>query len=141
MSSLVELAHGIATKAHEGQVDKAGKPYIDHPVHVASRLETDEEKAVGLLHDVIEDTSITADDLLKAGIPQNVVDAIKAMTHPDHLDYFEYLKELKQNPLAVKVKIQDLLHNSDLSRIEKPTAKDFARLEKYKKALAFLTEK
>lgn len=140
MTKLFKAALEIATEAHKGQVDKAGKAYIDHPLFVASKMETEEEKAVALLHDVLEDSDYTADDLLKAGIPEKVLEAVKAITHLEGQDYFEYLKGVKANPLACKVKIQDVLHNSDITRIENPTEKDFARLNKYKNALDFLRE-
>lgn len=141
MNNFVDIALKIAAKAHKGQVDKAGKPYIHHPIHVASMMDTDEEKAVALLHDIIEDTCYTKDMLLKAGIPQNVADAVEIMTHTDDTDYFEYLAQVKTNPLALAVKIQDIIHNSDISRIKHPTENDYKRLEKYKKALEYLTEK
>ena len=141
MNNFVDIALKIAAKAHKGQVDKAGKHYIHHPIHVASMMDTDEEKAVALLHDIIEDTCYTKDMLLKAGIPQNVADAVEIMTHTDGTDYFEYLAQVKTNPLALAVKIQDITHNSDISRIKHPTENDYKRLEKYKKALEYLTEK
>lgn len=141
MKNLVDTALSIATKAHEGQKDKAGMPYINHPLHVASMMESEDEKAVALLHDVIEDTYYTKDMLLIEGIPMHIVDAVEALTHAGDTDYFEYLKTVKKNPLALSVKIQDLIHNSDLSRIEHPSPKDFKRLEKYKKALEFLSKK
>ena len=140
MSGYLSKALEIAVIAHNGQIDKAGKPYIGHPVYIALQMETEEEKAVALLHDVIEDTEYTEADLINAGIPENVVDAVKAITHPEGQDYYEYLQEVKKNPLALKVKIQDVMHNSDISRIERPTEKDYARLEKYKKAMKILNE-
>jgi hypothetical protein len=135
----VEKALTIATVAHASQKDKAGVDYIEHPKTVASFVDTPEEKAVAYLHDVIEDTEVTADDLREEGIPDVVVDAVVVLTHPKQQLYFEYLKTVKKNKLAKTVKLADLRHNSDLSRINrKLTETDYKRLEKYKLAKEFL---
>ena len=106
-----ELAQSIAVSAHKGQVDKAGKPYIMHPAHVAASVQGDAAKAVAWLHDVVEDTPLTFADLVRS---------------------------LKTNPLARAVKLADLRHNSDLSRLPRITEKDQRRAEKYAKAIAVL---
>ena len=139
--NLVTLAKSIAIKAHEGQVDKAGAPYWHHPAFVADQVATDEEKAVAWLHDVVEDTDVTFEDLLAQGIPSEVVEGVKAITKVAGESYDVYLNRVKANPLARAVKLADLRHNMDLSRIEEPTEKDFARIEKYKVAQAFLFDK
>ncbi|MFM2566418.1 GTP pyrophosphokinase [Bacillus sp. GX] len=136
----IEIAHEIAKTAHGGQVDKAGIDYIKHPETVASFVNTAEEKATAYLHDVLEDTEITANDLLSAGIPHNIVEAVQVLTKEKYTPYFEYLNKVKENSLACTVKLADLKHNSDRSRLSKITDKDLKRLEKYRKAIQFLEE-
>lgn len=135
---MLELALSIATKAHRGQFDKAGIDYIEHPIFVASQVDSEEEKAVALLHDVIEDSSVTAEELLNAGLPETVVTAVQILSKKKGQDYQTYLKTVKSNPLARAVKLADLKHNSDLLRLETITGKDLERLEKYKKAVDYL---
>lgn len=137
--TLYDLALSIAQEAHKGQVDKAGIDYINHPIYVASLVETDEEKAAALLHDVIEDSDMTLSDLLNHGIPSEVLQAVSILTKDKKLTYQEYLSRVKTNEIARKVKLADLKHNSDLSRITNPSEKDFSRSEKYKKAIEFLS--
>ncbi|EJR27149.1 HD domain-containing protein [Bacillus cereus] len=136
----IKIAHEIAKKAHVGQVDKAGMDYIKHPETVASFVNTTEEKATAYLHDVLEDTEITANDLLSAGIPHNIVAAVQVLTKEKYTPYFEYLSQVKENSLARTVKLADLKHNSDRSRLARITDKDLKRLEKYRKAIQFLEE-
>ena len=136
---MLELALSIATKAHRGQFDKVGIDYIEHPIYVASQVDSEEEKAVALLHDVIEDSSVTADELLNAGLPETVVTAVQILSKKKGQDYQTYLKTVKSNPLARAVKLADLKHNSDLLRLETITDKDLERLEKYKKAIDYLS--
>ena len=137
--SMVDLALSIARKAHEGQLDKAGVDYIEHPIYVASQVDTEEEKAVALLHDVIEDSPVSAKGLLQAGLPETVVTAVQVLTKKKEQDYQTYLETVKKNPLARVVKLADLKHNSDLSRLSSITEKDRERLKKYKKAIDFLS--
>ena len=137
--TLYDLALAIAQEAHKGQVDKAGIDYINHPIYVASLVETGEEKAAALLHDVIEDSDMTLSDLLNRGIPSEVLQAVSILTKDKKLTYQEYLSRVKTNEIARKVKLADLKHNSDLSRISNPSEKDFSRSEKYKKAIEFLS--
>jgi (p)ppGpp synthase/HD superfamily hydrolase len=136
----VEKALEIATIAHKGQTDKAGKEYIYHPIMVAFSVKTKEEKIVALLHDVVEDTKITLKDLKNYGVGTNELTAIKLLTKKNNEDYFEYIARIKTNNLARNVKIADLKHNSDLTRLKVITDKDLKRVEKYKKAIAYLTE-
>lgn len=134
-----ELALKIATEAHKGQVDKSGVPYINHPLIVASLVDTEEEKIVALLHDTIEDTNITEQDLLNYGFSNKIVEAVKLLTHNKNVPYMVYVAKIKDNELARKVKIADLTHNSDLSRLKEITEKDKKRYEKYQKALLYLS--
>ena len=137
---LSESALEIAKKAHAGQKDKAGVEYILHPMTVASKMHTDVERAVAYLHDVVEDTDVTVNDLKEAGFSDEVVSAVSTITKKDGEDYEEYLNRVKQNPIALRVKIADMEHNSDISRIPNPTEKDLNRLEKYKIRLRELRE-
>ena len=136
---MLELALSIATEAHRGQFDKAGIDYIEHPIYVASQVDTEEEKAVALLHDVIEDSPFTAEELLLAGLLETVVTAVQILSKKKGQDYQTYLENVKSNPLARVVKLADLKHNSDLSRLSSVTDKDLERLEKYKKAIDYLS--
>ena len=132
-----ELALQIAQKAHAGQVDKAGKDYILHPMTVASYMDTDTEKAIAYLHDVLEDTDVTVDEL-KTIFPNEIVDTLIILTHRKDESYFEYIQRISKSKLAKKVKVADLLHNLDIKRIKEPTKQDYERLEKYKKAILYL---
>lgn len=133
-----EKAYKIAKKAHLGQVDKAGEDYIKHPEKVASFVKTDEEKAVAYLHDVIEDTELTLEDLSEYGFSKEVIEAVNIITKKRGEDYQSYLNSVKNNKLARAVKLADLRHNSDLTRLTKVTEKDIKRKEKYQKAIDFL---
>ena len=131
-------AYEIAKRAHLGQVDKAGEDYIKHPEKVASFVKTDEEKAVAYLHDVIEDTELTLEDLYEYGFSKEVIEAVDIITKKRGEDYQSYLNSVKKNKLARAVKLADLRHNSDLTRLTKVTEKDIERKEKYQKAIDFL---
>lgn len=133
-----ELALQIAQKAHAGQVDKAGKDYILHPMTVASYMDTDIEKTIAYLHDVLEDTDVTVDALRKI-FPNEIVDTLMTLTHRKDESYFEYIQRVSKSKLAKKVKVADLLHNLDITRIKEPTKQDYERLEKYKKSILYLT--
>lgn len=136
---MIDIALAIAKKAHAGQVDKAGIDYIQHPLYVASQVKTEQEKAVALLHDVIEDSDVTADDLLASGLSNEVVTAVQILTKKKGQSYQEYLEKVKSNNLARVVKLADLKHNSDLSRLKSVTNTDYERVEKYKKAIRYLS--
>ena len=133
-----EKAYEIAKRAHLGQVDKAGEDYIKHPEKVASFVETDEEKAVAYLHDVIEDTELTLEDLHEYEFSKEVIEAVDIITKKKGEGYQSYLNSVKKNKLARAVKLADLRHNSDLTRLTKVTEKDIERKEKYQKAIDFL---
>ena len=135
---MLDLALKIATEAHKGQVDKAGVAYIEHPKFVANLVNTEEEKIVALLHDVIEDTTGTLQDLKKYGFSKEVIEAIILLTKNKTVKYSEYIRNIKLNKIARIVKIADLKHNSDISRLSSITQKDLDRLKKYKEALRIL---
>ena len=137
-NQLLELAIKVATEAHAGQVDKGGKPYINHPQAVAASLANTEYRIVAYLHDVCEDTSITFDDLKDMGFTYRIVNSIRLLTKNDELTYEEYLRRLRMDSCARAVKMADLKHNMDITRIPNPSEKDYARIEKYKKSLDFL---
>ena len=138
--SYVEKALEIAKRAHEGQTDKSGVPYIEHPIRVAESVHGDIDKATAYLHDVIEDTDVTAEDLRKEGIPECVVEAVEVLTHGEKENYYDYIRRVRENPIAKRVKNADIEHNSDRSRISRLTPGDVVRLAKYKKALRILNE-
>ncbi len=131
METLETIAKQIAIKAHQGQFDKADQPYITHPEFVASQVTGDEAKAVAWLHDVVEDTPVTFDDLRAAGLSENVIAGIDAITKREGEDYETYLERVAANPLARAVKLADLTHNMDTRRLKVITEKTKERLEKY----------
>ncbi len=133
--TLLDLAIAIANQAHAGQIDKAGKPYISHPLTVMAQMDTLESKIVAVLHDAIEDSDLKIEDLVKQGFPEFITDAIAAITKLEGEQYEDYILRVKSNAIARQVKIADVTHNMDISRIANPTEKDFQRLEKYKKVL------
>ena len=133
-----QKTYEIAKRAHLGQVDKAGEDYIKHPEKVASFVKTDEEKAVAYLHDVIEDTELTLVDLHEYGFSKEILEAVDVITKKRGEDYQSYLNSVKNNKLARAVKLADLRHNSDLTRLTKITEKDIKRKEKYQQAIDFL---
>lgn len=138
LNNLLELAIKVATEAHKNQKDKGGNPYIEHPKAVAARVDNLEHKIVAYLHDVVEDTEITLDGLSEMGFTYRIVNSVRLLTKTDKLTYEEFLKRLKADDNARHVKIADLRHNMDISRIPEPTEKDHKRIEKYKRSLEFL---
>lgn len=139
-TDLTKKALKFCFEAHKNQYDKSGMPYVFHPFHLAEQMTTEETTVVALLHDVVEDTDYTIADLTEMGFPKAITDAIGLMTHEKGVDYFEYVAAIKENPIAKAVKIADLTHNSDLSRLDEVTEKALNRREKYQKALKMLTE-
>lgn len=135
---MTKAAMRICYDAHAGQVDKTGLPYVFHPYHLAEQMDTEETICVALLHDVMEDTNITADELRTTGISEPVLEALSLLTHDPCVPHLEYVATLKENPLARAVKIADLRHNSDLTRLDVITPKDEQRARKYAKALRLL---
>jgi len=140
-TDMTRLAMKIAFEAHAKQKDRAGLPYITHPLHVAESMTTEDSCVVALLHDVIEDTDLTIEDLRGYGFSEDQLTAISLLTREKGEDYFEYVSHIRGNELATVVKLSDLKHNSDITRIPKPTEKDLKRLEKYEKAKCMLLEK
>lgn len=138
---LINKAIETAAKAHDGQADKAGQPYIYHPLRVMLYAEGAENvKCAAALHDVMEDSDITEKALREMGFSEDIITALRLLTRREGQDYFEYVKNLKSNPIAKAVKLADLKDNMDMSRIKEPTERDLMRLEKYKKARALLEE-
>lgn len=135
----VELAKKICLEAHKGQFDKGGNEYYLHPFKVADMCEGEEEKIVAYLHDVIEDTAYTIEDIKQYGFNQNVIEALLLLTHDKKQDYDSYIKALKHNDIARNVKLSDLKHNSDLSRLKTINDTDLQRVNKYKKYINYLT--
>jgi len=136
--STLERAITIAAQAHAGQVDKAGAPYVLHPLRVMLRMNTDEERMVAVLHDVIEDSDWTLDRLRAEGFPEAVLEAIESVSRRPEETYEEYVLRAGRSAMGRRVKLADLEDNSDLSRIAEPTEKDRARIEKYRRAIALL---
>ena len=128
----------LCYEAHKGQVDKSGMPYVFHPFHVAEQMTDETTTIVALLHDVVEDTDYTLEDIAEEGFGKEILEAVALMTHEDDVPYLDYVAKLKDNPIARAVKLADLAHNSDLSRIGEIDKETKQRLEKYKKAIALL---
>ena len=138
-TELTKKALKISFNAHKDQLDKSGMPYVYHPFHLAEQMDDEYSTCVALLHDVVEDTDTTLDDLAKI-FPKEVTDAIALMTHDDSVPYLDYVAKIKQNSIATKVKLADLKHNSDLSILDKVDDKAIERVEKYKKAMKILNQ-
>ncbi len=140
-TDLTKKALKLCFAAHKNQVDKSGLPYVFHPFHLAEQMETEETTVVALLHDVVEDTPYTLEDLAQMGFPEPVLTAVGLMTHDSAVPYLDYVAKIKENPIARTVKLADLRHNSDLSRLDRVDDRMLARVEQYKKAIAILEEK
>ena len=126
--------------AHKDQKDKSGLPYVFHPFHVAEQMPDEKTTIVALLHDVIEDTSYTLQDLREIGFDQDVLDALALMTHDKSVPYMDYVAKIKENTIARTVKLADLRHNSDLTRLDEIDETALKRAEKYKAAIQLLAE-
>ncbi|MBR1959790.1 MAG: hypothetical protein IKA34_04375 [Bacteroidales bacterium] len=138
--STLERAIQIATEAHKGQFDKAGREYIGHPIRVMEMGKTEDEKIVGVLHDVIEDTDWTFERLEAEGFSQEVINALRCVTKTsENENYDDFIYRVKKNPLAASVKINDLTDNMDIRRLPYLSDKDVKRLKKYLKAYKRLT--
>ena len=136
--STLERAIEIAASAHAGQVDKAGQPYILHPLRVMLRVSTEHERMAAVLHDVVEDTPVTLEQLTSEGFPPSVVAAVEALTKRTGETRLEAARRAAMNTIARSVKLADNAENMDLSRIANPNEKDYARLEEYKAVRALL---
>ncbi|MBQ8010113.1 MAG: HD domain-containing protein [Oscillospiraceae bacterium] len=139
-TALTKKAMQIAYAAHHGQTDKTGVPYILHPMHLAEQMEDEYSACAALLHDVVEDTELTFSDLEAEGFPAEVIEALKLLTHDPAVPYLDYVKAVRPNPIARAVKLADLHHNSDLTRLDTVDERALQRVEKYAKAIAILTE-
>ena len=139
-TELTKKALKLCFQAHKDQVDKSGMPYVFHPFHLAEQMRDEDTTIVALLHDVVEDTDYTLADLRSMGFPPQVCDAIVMMTHDPSVPYLDYVAKLKENPIARAVKLADLRHNSDLTRLDVVDDKALRRVEKYQKAIAILAE-
>lgn len=137
-TEMTKKAIKLMFEKHKDQVDKSGMPYVFHPFHLAEQMDDEETTITALLHDIVEDTDTTFEDLRKLGFSDNVINALKLMTHDKNIDYFEYVKNISKNPIARKVKIKDLEHNMDTSRLDEVTDKDLERVKKYKKCYKYL---
>ncbi len=136
-TELTIRAMKLAYDAHHGQLDKGGVPYIFHPVHLAEQMDDEISTCVALLHDTVEDTAVTLQQLSRE-FPAEVVEAVALLTHREGVDYFDYVRTVKGNPVAAKVKLADLRHNSDPSRISGPVNE--VRMAKYAAARKILEE-
>jgi (p)ppGpp synthase/HD superfamily hydrolase len=136
---MIQKAYELANNLHRGQVDKSGQPYIDHLIEVANQVEGKEAIMVALLHDAMEDQGVTVCFLKNQKFPDEVIKAITVLTKTED-DYLTYINRVKENPLARVVKIADMRHNSDLSRLKFVSEKDIARKEKYLKSIQLLQD-
>jgi len=141
MDKILAKAIEIAVNAHTGQTDRAGKPYITHPLRVMNSVNTIEEKVVAILHDVIEDTDTTSEDLMNAGIPQILIDEVLALTHDPDVDYDIYVHQIAKHKIASKVKLADLKDNMDMTRLNEISEKDIERMKKYHRNYIYLKSK
>jgi (p)ppGpp synthase/HD superfamily hydrolase len=130
----------LCYKAHDGQEDKSGVPYVFHPLHVAEQMDDEDSTIVALLHDVAEDTDYTLEDIEKKKFGAHIIEALRLLTHDDAVPYMDYVANIKANPIARAVKLADLRHNSDLSRLDTVDEKALRRCEKYAEAIRLLTE-
>ena len=139
-TEMTKKALELSFEAHKNQQDKGGAPYVYHPFHLAEQMVTEETVTVALLHDVVEDTDYTLDDLRAKGFPERVIEALALLAHEKTTPYADYVAAIKSNPIAWRVKLADLLHNSDLLRLDKINDKDKARAEKYRQSIAILRD-
>ena len=137
-TSMTKKALKLCFEAHKDQTDKSGMPYVFHPFHLAEQMTDENTTIVALRHDVVEDTDTTIDDLRAMGFCETVLQAIAKMTHDPAVPYMDYVAEIKTDPIARVVKLADLRHNSDATRLETLSPWDVARAEKYQRAIALL---
>lgn len=140
-TDMTKQALKLCFQAHKEQTDKSGMPYVFHPFHLAEQMEDEVTVTVALLHDVVEDTEYTLSDLKEMGFPDAVLTPLAKLTHDDSVPYLDYVKGLRDDPVACAVKLADLRHNSDLTRLDEVEEKALERAEKYRQAIAILTGK
>jgi (p)ppGpp synthase/HD superfamily hydrolase len=133
--NIIEKSLAIALEAHTGQVDKASRPYILHPIRVMSKMNNEIEMSVAILHDVIEDSSLTLEMLKDKGISKEAIEALQHLTKKPNEPYDDFIERVMKNELAVKVKIEDIKDNMNMSRLKTITEKDIQRVHKYHRAL------
>ena len=138
-TAITKKAMKLAYEAHQGQTDKNGMPYIFHPVHLAEQMTDENTTVCALLHDVVEDTPYTLPDLRAMGFHPEVIDALTLLTHDKSDPYMDYVRKIKMNRIASAVKLADLRHNSDLSRLDMVDDDALKRVKKYKQAMSILT--
>ena len=138
-TTYLDRALEIAVKAHAGQKDKAGEPYILHPLRIMMKMEREEEQVVAVLHDVVEDSDLSLEDLRRAGFPDTILEAVDCLTRREGEEYERYVERAAGNPLARKIKVADLDDNMNFRRLHGLAEKDRARMERYQKAHRFLT--
>ena len=138
-TQLTKKALKLCFEAHKNQTDKTGLPYVFHPFHLAEQMTDEYTTVTALLHDVVEDTNYTLNDLKEMGYPDEVITALSLLTHDDGSEYMEYVKRLKNNPIARAVKLADLKHNSDLSRYDTIDNRAVKRTARYKQAIEILS--
>ena len=138
-TDLTKKALKLCFEAHKEQTDKNGMPYVFHPFHLAEQMDDEYTTCIALLHDVVEDTDTTLEQLSLL-FPKEIINAVALLTHDNAVPYLDYVKAIKKDPLALKVKLADLKHNSDITRLDTIDEKALNRLEKYKKALMILQE-
>ena len=129
---MTKKAIKIMYENHKNQVDKSGIPYVFHPFHIAEQMDDENTTIVALLHDIVEDTNMTFEQLDNEGFSREVIDAFMLLTHNPNEDYYDYIKRIGTNPIAKAVKIKDLEHNMDFSRLDSISGWDLVRVEKYK---------
>lgn len=139
-TEMTKKALRLMFDAHKEQVDKSGIPYVFHPFHLAEQMDDEETTIAALLHDVMEDTDTTVHQIRGYGFSEAIIEALLLLTHDKGTEYFDYIKKIKQNRIAKAVKIADLKHNSDISRLAVVDEKTMKRIEKYKTAIAILAE-
>lgn len=141
MEMILKMAVRIAEDAHCGQFDKAGNPYIGHPMRVMNNVHSIEEKIVAILHDVMEDTDVTSDDLRQAGIPDSLISELNVLIRSPNMDYDKYIERISHFSIASAVKLADLKDNMDITRLNEITEKDIERLRIYHRSYVFLKNK
>ena len=135
---LTKKAMKLCFQAHKEQLDKSGIPYVFHPIHLAEQMDDEYSTVTALLHDVVEDTSYTFEDLRNFGYPEAVLEALRLLTHDKAVPYMEYVAAVRENPIARKVKLADLRHNSDITRLDVIDQRALERVKKYREAINFL---
>ena len=135
---MLSKAIGIATNAFQGVIDAKGNPYIDHAMRVMSKMDTEEEKIIAVLHDVVEDTEITLHELKEEGFSRTVLEAIDILTKKPDMKYFDYIEDIHSSELASKVKIAEIEDNQDVMRVRKMSFQTYSAPERVKKTLAIL---